>query len=120
MLDLLEVGDFATELATSLPYGHQRRVEIARALATDPKIILLDEPAAGLNEIETASLRKTLAKIRDLGVTIFLVEHDMKLVMEICEIISVLDYGKKIAEGTGPAIREDPVVIEAYLGKEGD
>jgi branched-chain amino acid transport system ATP-binding protein len=120
LLDLLEVGDFANELAISLPYGHQRRVEMARALATEPKVILLDEPAAGLNEIETESLRKTLMKIRDLGVTIFLVEHDMKLVMGICEIISVLDYGKKIAEGTGPAIRENPVVIEAYLGKEDD
>jgi branched-chain amino acid transport system ATP-binding protein len=118
LLDLLEVGDFANELATSLPYGHQRRVEMARALATDPKVILLDEPAAGLNEIETESLRKMLTKIHDLGVTIFLVEHDMKLVMEICEIISVLDYGKKIAEGTGPAISKDPVVIEAYLGQE--
>lgn len=120
LLDLLEVADFANELATSLPYGHQRRVEMARALATDPKVILLDEPAAGLNEIETESLQKTLTKIRDLGVTIFLVEHDMKLVMGICETISVLDYGKKIAEGTGPAIRKNPVVIEAYLGKEDD
>ena len=120
LLDLLEVADFANELATSLPYGHQRRVEIARALATDPKVILLDEPAAGLNEVETEDLRKTLMKIRDLGVTIFLVEHDMKLVMEVCEEISVLDYGKKIAEGTGAVISKDPVVIEAYLGQEED
>ena len=120
LLDLLEVADFANELATSLPYGNQRRVEMARALATDPKIILLDEPAAGLNEVETEDLRKTLMKIRDLGVTIFLVEHDMKLVMEICEEISVLDYGKKIAEGTGAVISKDPVVIEAYLGQEED
>jgi len=120
LLDLLEVGDFANELATSLPYGHQRRVEMARALATDPKVILLDEPAAGLNEVETEDLRKTLMKIRDSGVTIFLVEHDMKLVMEVCEEISVLDYGKKIAEGTGAAISKDPVVIEAYLGQEED
>ena len=120
LLDLLEIGEFVNEPATSLPYGHQRRVEIARALATDPKVILLDEPAAGLNEIETENLRKTLMKIRDLGVTIFLVEHDMKLVMEVCEIISVLDHGKKIAEGTGPTISSDPVVIEAYLGQEGN
>ena len=120
LLDLLEVADFANELATSLPYGHQRRVEMARALATDPKVILLDEPAAGLNEVETEDLRKTLMKIRDLGITIFLVEHDMKLVMEVCEEISVLDYGKKIAEGTGAAISKDPVVIEAYLGQEED
>lgn len=120
LLDLLEVADFANELATSLPYGNQRRVEIARALATDPRVILLDEPAAGLNEVETEDLRKTLMKIRDLGVTIFLVEHDMKLVMEVCEEISVLDYGKKIAEGTGAVISKDPVVIEAYLGQEDD
>ena len=120
LLVLLEVADFANELATSLPYGNQRRVEMARALATDPKVILLDEPAAGLNEVETEDLRKTLMKIRDLGVTIFLVEHDMKLVMEVCEEISVLDYGKKIAEGTGAVISKDPVVIEAYLGQEED
>ena len=120
LLDLLEVADSANALATSLPYGNQRRVEMARALATDPKVILLDEPAAGLNEVETEDLRKTLMKIRDLGVTIFLVEHDMKLVMEVCEEISVLDYGKKIAEGTGAVISKDPVVIEAYLGQEED
>ena len=118
LLDLLEVADFANELATSLPYGNQRRVEIARALATDPKVILLDEPAAGLNEVETEDLRKTLMKIRDLGVTIFLVEHDMKLVMEVCEEISVLDYGKKIAEGSYEDVANDKEVIEAYLGRK--
>ncbi len=118
LLDLLEIADYARDLATSLPYGHQRRVEIARALATEPKILLLDEPAAGLNDIETEKLREILAKILDSGVTILLVEHDMKLVMETCETITVLDYGKKIAEGSATSIRNDPIVIEAYLGRE--
>ena len=97
LLKLLEIEEFALKQATSLPYGHQRRVEIARALATNPRLVLLDEPAAGLNEVETEQLRQILLKIRDAGITIFLVEHDMKLVMGICEMITVLDYGKKIA-----------------------
>jgi len=118
LLKLLEIADYAGEIATSLSYGHQRRVEIARALATDPKILLLDEPAAGLNDIETEELRSILRKIQSLGVTIFLVEHHMKLVMNSCGTISVLDYGKKISEGDSGYVRGDPVVIEAYLGKE--
>ena len=120
LLSLFHIADFARERATSLPYGNQRRVEMARALATDPKIVLLDEPAAGLNETETDALRETLLKIRDSGVTIFIVDHDMKLVMGICNVVSVLDYGKKIAEGDTKTISGDPVVIEAYLGKEED
>ncbi len=118
LLRLMNVDKSARKRATSLPYGDQRRVEIARALATNPKIVLLDEPAAGLNEVETDQLRETLSKIRDMGVTIFLVEHDMKLIMGICDCISVLDYGKKIAEGPCDCVSSDPVVIEAYLGKE--
>lgn len=118
LLALLNVKEYARDLATSLPYGTQRRVEIARALATNPKIVLLDEPAAGLNEVETDQLQSILLQIRDMGVTIFLVEHDMRLIMGICDCISVLDYGKKISEGTCDCVSHDPLVIEAYLGKE--
>jgi branched-chain amino acid transport system ATP-binding protein len=118
LLRLLDIEGSARKRATSLPYGHQRRVEIARALATNPKIVLLDEPAAGLNEVETGQLRQILLKIRDSGVTIFIVEHDMKLVMGTCDCLTVLDYGKKIAEGPCSAVSCDPVVIEAYLGRE--
>jgi branched-chain amino acid transport system ATP-binding protein len=118
LLRLLGIEGSAGKRATSLPYGLQRRVEIARALATNPKIVLLDEPAAGLNEVETEQLRQILFKIRDSGVTIFLVEHDMKLVMGTCDCVTVLDYGKRIAEGPCGAISCDPVVIEAYLGRE--
>lgn len=120
LLDLLGIEKFAHDQATSLPYGHQRRVEIARALATEPKILLLDEPAAGLNDVETEELTEILEKIHKSGITIFLVEHHMKLVMKSCEMITVIDYGKKISEGDCNCIQNDPIVIEAYLGKEED
>ncbi|MBC9927128.1 MULTISPECIES: ABC transporter ATP-binding protein [unclassified Leucobacter] len=105
-------------LVTQLPYGEQRRVEIARALATQPRLLLLDEPGAGLNHNEKAELIDLIRKIRDLGVSIVLIEHDMGLVMQISERIVVLNYGKEIADGTPEQIKNDPVVIAAYLGEE--
>ncbi|NLA07687.1 MAG: ABC transporter ATP-binding protein [Firmicutes bacterium] len=121
LLERLELVPYARELAGNLPYGQQRRLEIARALATCPKLLLLDEPAAGMNPEETARLMRFICKIRDeFDLTIFLIEHDMKLVMGICERIRVIDYGISIAEGAPDEIKKDPRVIAAYLGEGGE
>ena len=118
LLDIFGMQDLADEQAGSLPYGAQRRLEIVRALATEPKLLLLDEPAAGMNPHETEELMNNIAKIRDkFGIAILLIEHDMSLVMGVCEGICVLNFGRVIAKGTADEIQANPAVIEAYLGK---
>ena len=119
LMDFMGLADVADAKAGSLPYGVQRRLEIVRALATDPSIILLDEPAAGMNPSETAELMHQIRRIRDtFQIAIFLIEHDMNLVMGVCEGIVVVNYGRIIAKGTPEEIRENPAVIEAYLGRK--
>ena len=119
LLDFMGLADVADVKAGSLPYGVQRRLEIVRALATNPSIILLDEPAAGMNPSETTELMHQIRRIRDtFHIAIFLIEHDMNLVMNVCEAIAVVNYGRLIAKGTPEEIRANPAVIEAYLGKE--
>lgn len=120
-LEILKVFDLdgqADTLASNLPYGKQRKLEIARALATDPKLLLLDEPAAGMNPNETGELMETIQLVRErYGVTILLIEHDMKLVTGICEYLYVLNFGKLLAEGTPGEVLSNPEVVTAYLGE---
>jgi branched-chain amino acid transport system ATP-binding protein len=118
LLDVMGLGKHAQDIAGSLPYGSQRRLEIARALMLDPKLLLLDEPAAGMNSQEAAELERQIRFLRDeMGLTVVLVEHNMAVVMSVCECVHVVDHGETIAQGTPERVKKDPAVLAAYLGK---